>query len=424
MNRTWTVSVVTALLLVVLGLPVSAEGEHPAPPNTLTFYGRGEVSSGRIENLREDDGRNLTLSETTQGGGGGLTFTWGEAVEDVVSPMLFHEWNESGCAVSEHYLCVDDLPDAPDNATTDLFAPADVDFDYLTEETWTAPLPGNTTEVSFHFAYRLTATINTRVLFVGLYAYLPWNDTLVRCSQQPTFAFQPSPDYIWWVFVENLSAPSGMSRITPAQWAAGGYHGFTECAYAPQHPPYSWNASLVSNLIVSINVIDPSPPSTLDGVHRITSVAVAGSGIAGLAAEFGFGSAGQYPVRAEWTCTDRDGGPYYIGARNETGTRWLNVTRDADNSTYPDGELCPVAGPSERYHATLTSADGNGNRVFLRMEGGTGIGNLTLDRLMIVLTADFAVSVENFGWLLYLAFMIAGLMIAAWGIHKWRERDG
>jgi len=52
---------------------------------------------------------------------------------------------------------------------------------------------------------------------------------------------------------------------------------------------------------------------------------------------------------------------------------------------------------------------------------GSAWGNITLDRLVAILTQDFAVSVGNLGWLVYLGFIVTGLLIAAFAYHRWRE---
>ena len=46
----------------------------------------------------------------------------------------------------------------------------------------------------------------------------------------------------------------------------------------------------------------------------------------GLGADLSLGATGFYPIRAEWTCTARTGGPYYLGALNATGRSFVNKT--------------------------------------------------------------------------------------------------
>jgi hypothetical protein len=186
-------------------------------------------------------------------------------------------------------------------------------------------------------------------------------------------------------------------------------------------------------MLENLSVVMFTLPIAGDGTPIVTSLAVGISEpveVPGhfLRADLSVGSATQYPIRAEWTCTARTGSPYYIGTTNATGIiRWLSVVRDSTNVTYSSGSMCPFTGPSEYYHAAMNISDIQGTRVhFIIVDNasdaqGSDFGNVTLDRLVAILTADFYVSGDNLGWLIYLALVIGGVLIAAWLIKRYRD---
>jgi len=399
-TRRWTACCVSALLVLLVPL-ASAEGEYWKEPDTLTFPGGGSLAAGRVENLLDQDGRTMKLSDST---GTGIAWQFVEPTADV-PPQ--NTWNPFGC--TEHFDCVNDPP-LGDGNTSYLTNSTDDSNERLVIDNPKDSIPAGTTllSLSVHIVGRTSGT--SSVVFFLAHNITPGDEDF--CQFSNGFNTWPStPDYDYHIFPSNSSG----YYTSEAQWASYGYPGISSCDGTP-----------ISELISPVNLIISHGGALL----RVTTLGIgAVYGEANvLTADLSLGATGFYPIRAEWTCTARTGGPYYLGALNATGgTRWFNVTRDAGGN-YPSGEMCAVPGTTERYHASMTAADfGPDGRVHFRIADnssdpqGSAWGNITLDRLVAILTQDFAVSVESFGWLVYLGFITVGLLIAAFAYHRWRE---
>jgi len=389
------------LLVVALAPAVRAEGERPSDPVSVSFFAGGAVSSGRFENLEFEDGRVLRLSDTLTTGAGG---TYGTAYIPPYLSFPYEDWDahpdDATCAdvYTDEEKCVDESTDLYDGNLTFLDTSMNATESFFFSDLWDLRENPTDTLESITAIYTIRASNNSGTSYLNI-SYMdvaPPAGTLCAWSNHTTIIAS------WKNYALVISNPACTDEFT-----GGGYIQFSY-------------GCVVCTRAVALTATDISG-TFQRGAYE------------GMGAELSVPSASEYPIRAEWTCTERDGGPYYIGARTGSGTRWLNVTREADNTSYPSGEMCPVAGPAERYHAAMNASDLSLNptphRVLFRIADNisdpTGYltGNVTLDRLVAILTADFQVSVANLGWLLYLAFMTVGILTAVWGFYLWRSRE-
>jgi hypothetical protein len=441
-----TACCVTALLVLLVPI-AAAEGEYWKAPDVLTFrnvdarYDHGVIAAGRVENLLENDGRTLRLADT-----GEVPIQFAPAIPDTVVPNYTRNHNMTAVGCVDHYDCVNDLPTAHDgNSTYLVWNQSD---GLRTEElAMTSLLPFTyTPEISIHFVFE---TVNSPVVnFFLIYRETSGPPQSSICNSNQFNLTDAAPSHSWGVI------PRDFNNVfyAPPQ---------PQPPFVPPEPPRVWNNSGRRGYVTCTSFVIPWSQFTLDDLNvlmtfdnlrsptnssfRLTSLSLIAARPQHLYpnslaspflthADLSLGATGYYSIRAEWTCTARTGGPYYLGALNATGvTRWFNVTRDATNATYPSGEMCPVAGATERYHAAMSSADivpatrAYGPRVHFRLSDnasdpqGSAWGNVTLDRLVAILTQDFAVSTGNLGWLVYLGFIVTGLLIAAFAYHRWRE---
>ena len=386
-NVLTSVLIAAALLVMAVAAPaVRAEGERPSDPDTLTFYNGGRVTGGRKENLESVDNRMLRLSDTlTVSGSHGDTIR--VAPDDSVEAGGFDVWhgfpNSGDCFDAPFgtnlFGCVDEPWGASDNYTTYAYTSSNLNMsvEFLFPPVPPPPLPDEAL-VSALFQWRESLSS-------------PGGETIVASfilNDCGFSTFGDSPPPIFTNYEANISWPA-------SPCPGGPYDTTLELKYYCDSNP----CDQLYVTTVSVLYYFESPPEART-----------------LGAELSVPSRSEYPVRAEWTCSeDEDNGPYYIGARNATATRWF-------------GELCP-SGAGD-YNATMTSEDMIDGRVYFRIadnatDDPTGYltGNVTLDRLVAILTADFQVSVANLGWLLYLAFMTVGILVAVWAFYLWRERE-
>lgn len=417
-SRRLTACGVTALLVILVPL-AAAEGEYWKEPDTLTFPGGGSVAAGRVENLLENDGRTLKLSDTNVGPGTGEYYA---RIVPVSSNFPFdEEWDAHPDTLEcedgdEHFSCVDDTPPGFDGSTTYVDTAANSTWEgyelcCLDQEMMH---PGDILKQIYYFlgVRRSNVSIDS-VLHVMHYAYQNPGPH-VLCSDYYFDLDLLAIANAWYTYpIVNFNALCNAADVPfepflfRLEYVCGGY-------VQPGTPE-----------VPDIDVPICGPTIGLTSVHLRGTFSQVNYA---LGADLRVPATGYRPIRAEWTCTARTGGPYYLGALNVTGgTRWLNVTRDAGGS-YPSGEMCAVPGATERYHAAMSAADfGPDGRVHFRIADnpsdpqGSAWGNITLDRLVAILTQDFAVSVGNLGWLVYLGFITVGILIAVFAFHRWRE---
>ena len=368
--------VAAALLISLAWVPgVRAEGERPSDPDTLTFYNGGQVTGGRKENLEFEDNRTLRLSDTELVGGAAYNRSGPPTTSQYNGWLAFPDSGD--CTIATPWGCADESWSSPDDFTTYLGALSDNLYLNLN-----GTIPGG------EFGDELT----------GLAAQMRFFGTGYSSGTNITSQLVVDDAYVCHLNQVHVPPVSVWSTFNQ---------------YAIQNLP-----SCLAGSTIGVDLQFNCSPCTGNIVLTTLNFLANYTTIESfrLGAELSVPSRSEYPVRAEWTCSeDEDNGPYYIGARNATATRWF-------------GELCP-SGAGD-YNATMTSEDMIDGRVYFRIadnatDDPTGYltGNVTLDRLVAILTADFQVSVANLGWLLYLAFMTVGILVAVWAFYLWRERE-
>jgi hypothetical protein len=381
---------VLAVIMTLAFAPlVRAEGELPQAPAWIEFV-TGRQTSGRLPyDLLENDTTAVNLQDTFS------NYTeFSEVV--LVAPKNDYtptDFSAIKCSPTNHTTCVNQIPWG-DGENTHIWTNVHLATDgyNMSDPSPIDNVNGVAVVLSIKARHYIDLTVEID--------YWAANYTAIGFCQRATLIINATGDDKYRIY----GIPKERHPWYPDPFS---YLGWPDCNGGP------WTQAIIENLIVYVTNAQSftTPPISM------VSASFRNGGLQTgytMDARPVIPAVGHYPVRAEWTCETVPISPYYLQVINET----LDA-RDL-------GTMCPSIGD---YSAPLLPTDiQEDGRVHYRIHdepsagNGALMGNLTLNRLVAVLTADFPVTVANFSWLLYLFFMIGALLIAAWGVHKIRER--